>query len=86
MTRTTEDPARHTYAHAEALFRAFLDSVLQTEQLEQTWRLLSNKHLMRVIEKVTPDDQKKFVNKINQVCYLDSRSSSSTISPHTGLV
>lgn len=83
MVRTTKDAPCHTPVQAESPVRAFLDSHLPIGQLgEQARLLLSNKEPLQVVREITPEDQERLVDKVNQVRYPDYRSFSPIIFSH----
>jgi len=86
MAGTTEDTPCHTPVQAEELAHAFLDSHLQIRQLgEQARFLLLNKALLQAFKKISPEDQEKLIDKLNQVSYPDYWSFSPIVNFHTAL-
>ena len=64
----TENLPRDTFIQAKALVQTLVNPNRQVEQLkEQASRLLSSEHLMRVIRRMTLQDQEKLIKRVNQV-------------------
>ena len=68
--------------HGEAPIREFTNSNLTPEQLRQrAATLLNSNELLRDVQSLTPEDQAKFIDKVDQVC-RDDRLSSLNITIH----
>ena len=68
MVKATENPACHTPAQGEALARALLDSNPKTRRFRRrAGRLLASDDPLRIVEKLTPEDRGRLVDKVDQV-------------------
>ena len=68
MARATKDSTRQDPVQLEAMVREFLNSNAPTERLRELARLLlTNGDILRVIRELTPEDQGRFVDKVDQV-------------------
>jgi len=84
MARFTKNPARRTtHAEVKTLVQKFFNSDSQIEPPEeQAQRLLSSGHLVQVYGEMTPEDKRKLVEKLDQVCHPGSHSSFPTAFSH----
>ena len=68
MAKATKDSTRQDPVQLEAMVREFLNSNAPTERLRELARLLlTNGDILRVIRELTPEDQGRFVDKVDQV-------------------
>jgi hypothetical protein len=68
MVKVTENPARHTPAQDETLARALLDSNPKTRRFRRrAGRLLAADDPLRIVEKLTPEDRRRLVDRVDQV-------------------
>jgi len=74
VANVANDSVHHT--RAETPFRAFLNSQLPREQLrDQARPLLSSENILQAIEEMAPEDQGRFIDKVNQARRPDYRRS-----------
>jgi hypothetical protein len=68
MVKATETPACHTPVQDETLARALLDSNPKTRQFRRrAGRLLAADDPLRIVEKLTPEDRRRLVDRVDQV-------------------
>ena len=68
MAKATKDSTRQDPVQLEAMVREFLNGNTPTERLRELARLLlTNGDILRVIRELTPEDQGRFVDKVDQV-------------------
>lgn len=83
MANTTESIECYSPAQAEALAREILDPNLDIGQLRQkAERLLTTDNPLRIFEKLTQEDRKNLVNRVDQVRRPGFRPSSASLYSH----
>jgi len=70
--KSTPGAAVQSSTRGDALFWEFANANLTPEQLKQRAApLLNNKELLRNVRALTPGDQTKFIDRVDQVCRND---------------
>jgi hypothetical protein len=76
MVRTTEDLACHTLAQDETLFRTLLDPGRPRigRVRQQAGRFLTANNSLGIVGKLTPEERRRLINRVDQVRRLGYRS------------